>query len=107
MRRAESDAVGVNKVEVLSEEEADRGWRSRVRLDWADGGTSEHDVTLSWADHDHLSGGTLRPEQTVRRALAIAADAIGRSALPARFDLSTLRRLVPGLDERFFGTDDS
>ncbi|GJM18212.1 MAG: hypothetical protein DHS20C14_04250 [Phycisphaeraceae bacterium] len=90
----------VAAVEVGAETETARGWSYRVRVVWMDDAESDHDVSLSWHDHDHWSGGTAPPERVIAAVVRAAGDALGREKLPARFDAASVRRWVPGLDER-------
>lgn len=86
-------------VEVMLEHETPRGWGYTVRLPGPDGGR-EHEVTLSWADHDYWCGGTLAPSRVVARALEtmLRVGLPGGLTLPAKFDLATVRRWIRGFD---------
>jgi hypothetical protein len=83
------------RIEVLTEEEAVRGWRYRIAVDRAVART-EHDVTLAWVDHEHWSGGRLPPSAVVQAVVRYAA--ARKDDLPARFDAATCRRWFPALD---------
>lgn len=80
---------------VDDEYETDRGWSYVVTLSWKARGTTEHEITLSWVDHDQLSGGLMPPSRLVERVAEVAATAMGVDELPARFDVSSMRRAIP------------
>lgn len=94
---------------VMEERETARGWSYRVVVE-RETVSTEHEVTLSWVDHNHWCGGTQAPSVTAERVLESLFDAIGRGAicdgmrqlfggrLPTHFDLSLARRIVPSLD---------
>jgi len=90
----------IASVEIGPETEGGRGWSYEVRVVWMDDAETEHRVTLSWHDHDHWSGGANPPSRVASAVVRAAGEALGREKLPGRFDAATLRRLVPGLDER-------
>jgi len=85
------------------ETETDRGWSYDVTVHRAGGPGTRHTVTLSWADHDLLSGGLHPPSRTMRAAMRVLVgvdpSVIDPSGLPSRFDLSTLRRMIAGFDD--------
>tara|TARA_R110000737_G_scaffold2923_13_gene9525 strand:- start:10583 stop:10951 length:369 start_codon:yes stop_codon:yes gene_type:complete len=88
---------------VIDEErDTDRGWAYALTLSWKSRGTTEHEVTLSWLDHDQLTGGAMPPSRLVERVVEIAASAMGVDELPARFDVSSMRRAIPEF-ERLVG----
>lgn len=88
------------------------GWVCAVNVAFGDGaegvdpgdgisgvrGEREHEVRLSWSDHDYWCGGRLAPgvmsEQVVRYLVehGVAGD------LPARFDAGRARRWRPSID---------
>ena len=81
---------------VIDEEhDTDRGWSYLITLSWKSRGTTEHQVSLSWVDHDQLTGGSLPPSQLVERVITIAASAMGVDDLPTKFDVSSMRRAIP------------
>lgn len=85
-------------IDVQTEHETPRGWTYQVIVTRGDGST-EHAVSLSWADHDHWSGGAVAPCRVVESVLAWLVDEHPEFAWPARFDASTLRRRFPDVDE--------
>lgn len=98
-----SDSVRDNSgragVEVMLEHETPRGWGYTVRLA-GPAGPREHEVTLSWADHDYWCGGAQPPSRVVERALEtmLRVGLPGGVELPAKFDLATVRRWIRGFD---------
>ena len=92
-------------VEIITERETGHGWEHAVALT-RQGKRSEHTVRLSWADHEHWSGGRDAPSKVVERLLGLL---IQREAtqgkegaatpVPERFDAATVRRWWPGVDE--------
>ncbi len=86
---------------VESETETARGWVYAVTMTHPVHGRMRHRVTLSWADHDLISGGMRPPSWTVEAALGVLLDADPTvpGALPTRFDISTLRRMIDGFDD--------
>ncbi len=84
---------------VDEEHETDRGWSYIVTLSWKARGTSEHEITLSWVDHDQLTGGLMPPSRLVERVAKVAATAMGVDELPKRFDVSSMRRAIPSFEQ--------
>lgn len=85
-------------IDVRHERETPRGWCYDVVLT-RDGGASEHAVTLSWADHDHWTGGASAPSRLMELLLGWLSEEHPEFAWPARFDAATLRRWFPDVDE--------
>ncbi len=85
-------------VTIDAESDGAHGWVYQVRVMWKGNGESLHEVHLAWVDHDALCGGAHPPSDVARRAAMIAAEFLGHDRLPRRFDVSTLRRLVPGFE---------
>lgn len=90
----------VARVEVGAERETPSGWSYDVTVDWPEGVETAHRVTLSWADHDHVSGGAVAPSVVVETMLEVLVRAMDADHLPRRIDLATMRRVVEDLDER-------
>jgi hypothetical protein len=88
----------VAKIEVITEEEAAQGWRYRVRLTRPDGRETEHEVGLSWADHEYWSGGTAPPSRVVEAVVRYLVGRERERPIPARFDAATARRWWPAID---------
>ena len=94
----------VRSVEVGEELETPKGWRYEVRVFWEGGRLTTHSADLSWADHDYWSGGSKAPSRVIEAVVHVAALAMGPTTeaggLPGKFNASSLRRRVAGLDER-------
>lgn len=90
-------------MDVGPETERPRGWAHEVTVVWMDDAESVHEVRLSWADHDHLSGGSIPPSRVSAAVARVAGETLGRANLPVRFDVSTIRRMVGDMDERVQG----
>lgn len=84
-------------VRVLEETETRNGWRFLLAID-RPGPAREFDMTLSWVDHDHWTGGSTPPSVLASRLLSLLAERV--PDLPARFDAARARRWVPDIDER-------
>lgn len=81
---------------VIDEEhDSERGWSYLVTLSWKSRGTTEHEISLSWVDHDQLTGGTTAPSQLIERVAEIVAAAMGVDEMPTKFDVSSMRRAIP------------
>lgn len=85
-------------IRIEGEHETSNGWLYTFTVDWADAGATDHELTLSWVDHEHLVGGAVTPSVVARVSGTIAATHFGAGALPERFDVSSLRRMIPGFD---------
>lgn len=69
------------------------GWRFRVTV--RDGGSStEHDVTLSAADHERLGQGR-SPEELVRASFAFLLEREPKESILPRFDLAVIGSYFP------------
>ena len=88
-------------ITISREVEQVRGWCYHVTIRRPSGGTVDYRVTLSWADHDLISGGVCPPSRTVEAALGVLLEAgpMLPGTLPSRFDLSTVRRMIEGFDD--------
>lgn len=87
-------------VRIATETEAERGWWFEVEVDPDAPGARRLRVRLDWSDYEHWTRGKTPPSVAaavlVRAALQLSPDA----PLPATFDAASLRRRLPGLDER-------
>ncbi len=90
----------VARVTLGRETETPSGWTYDATIAWPEGVEGDYRVTLSWADHDHISGGVNAPSQVVEALLAVLVRLLDAEEMPARLDLSTMRRVVGDLDER-------
>jgi hypothetical protein len=93
----------VAHITVQNETETTHGWSYRVRIERVDAQPTEHLVTLSWADHEHWTGGAAPPSRLVEAIARILVEHEGQGAVPPRlppkFDASTARRWRLELDE--------
>ncbi|UYV11886.1 MAG: hypothetical protein NCW75_11325 [Phycisphaera sp.] len=89
-------------IEVGIETATSRGWLYEVTVT-SRGTSTNHDISLSWHDHDYWCGGALAPSRLVERLLALLTRQLGKGAmpesLPQHFDCSTARRWLPDLDD--------
>ncbi len=92
------EKVGI-EVRVDGEHETGTGWLCTMTIVWPDAVATDHEVGLSWVDHEHLVGGMVSPSRVVEVAARLAAVQMGREAMPTRCDVSSLRRLIDGFDE--------
>jgi hypothetical protein len=88
----------VATIEVMTEVERGRGWEHRVAVARDSGVRTEHTVRLSWADHEHWSGGRAAPSKVVEVLLALMIEHERERPIPEEFDAATVRRLWPGID---------
>ncbi len=87
---------GLAQVRVENERETPQGWRYRVVVERAGAASTEHEVTLSWVDHEHWCGGRFAPSTVVERLFAVLLER--GEEIPARFDAATARRWFRELD---------
>ena len=69
-----------------------------MTVTWADGTTSDHELTMAWVDHEHLVGGSISPSVIAKTAARMAADHFGQGDMPARCDIANLRRRIADFD---------
>ena len=92
--------AGVTTIEVITEQETGRGWEHRVAVVRESGVRTEHTVRLSWADHEHWSGGRDAPSRVIQTLMELLVEREGERAIPATFDAAAVRRWWPGMDAR-------
>lgn len=84
--------------------ETAKGWRYEVNVFWEGGRLTRHTADLSWADHDHWCGGSKQPSRVIEVVIQVAGIALGPTTdgggLPEKFNASSLRGRVLGLDDR-------
>lgn len=85
-------------VQIDGEHETQTGWLYTFSVQWADGSSSDHEMTISWVDHEHLVGGGVSPSVLAHRAATQAANHLGKGGLPARCDVSSLSRMIENFD---------
>lgn len=95
---SEMDAAQPEAVRVGPEIESERGWCYTVSIQRGGLAPTAHEVTLSHHDYEHWCGGVEPPSRIAERAVRIAAASVAE--LPARFDLSQMRRRIDGFDAR-------
>ena len=100
MRSYRSYLDEVARVDVGAETEMAGGWSYQVRVAWPDGVETEHVITLSWSDHDHICAGAAPPSKVVEIMVDLMTRELDAEHVPQRLDASTLRRVIPDLDER-------
>ncbi len=87
-------------MDVGAETETPGGWSYEVTIAWPDGVETEHTISLSWADHDHICSGAAPPSRVVEIMVDVLTRELDAEHVPARLDASTLRRVISDLDER-------
>lgn len=85
------------------EEECQAGWRFEVYIEGGPqvSSASRHQITLSWADYEHWSGGAHPPARVIEalaRFLVGQVGPAGVSALAPSFDAARVRRTHPSVD---------
>lgn len=86
-------------VDVRQETEMPRGWRYVVQIRQSAGDVSEHEVSLSWVDHDLWSGGRRPPSMVIEAVIKRVLQHRPAALLPARFDAARARWWVDGFDQ--------
>ncbi|MBL4590622.1 MAG: hypothetical protein JKY96_01545 [Phycisphaerales bacterium] len=94
--RSSTDQAAIH---IDGEHETSNGWLYTFHIDWSDGQRSDHELTLSWVDHEHLVGGAVSPSVVAAVVARIASAHCGHKGMPARCDVSILRRQIAGFDE--------
>ncbi|MEL6330557.1 MAG: hypothetical protein AAFR38_12940 [Planctomycetota bacterium] len=79
------------------ETDTPRGWAFEIDVE-TDAGRRRHEVSMSYADHDHWSGGSRPPSAVIKDVLLLLASRVPPDKLPERFDAALARRLVDGFD---------
>lgn len=95
----QSDSSG-EAVRIDGEHETPHGWLYTFSVEWSNGAQSDHELTMSWVDHEHLVGGSVTPSAVARCSAELATRHFGAGSLPARFDVSSLRRMISAFDEQ-------
>tara|TARA_Y100001933_G_scaffold145618_1_gene144166 strand:- start:781 stop:1110 length:330 start_codon:yes stop_codon:yes gene_type:complete len=85
--------------EIGEETETDAGWAYAITLYSPDGTAATHTLTLSWADHERIAGGTFPPSDTVSAVCGLLAERPAvANTLRERVDTATLRRRIPDFE---------
>ncbi len=74
------------------------GWRFRVTVREGDSST-EHELTLSAADHERLGEGRRSPEELVRAGFAFLLEREPKESILPRFDLAVIESYFPGFED--------
>jgi hypothetical protein len=87
-------------IRVVTEAESAHGWRFVIAAPRraADSSAAEHEMTLAWVDYEFWSHGMHSPSRVAEAVVGAVIAAQPERELPARFDASTARRWVSGLD---------
>ncbi len=85
-------------IRITDETDVPRGWSFTATIA-GPGHRSTHDVRLSWVDYDHWSRGSAPPVRVVELCLRFLVERIAEGTLPPRFDVATMVRRHPELDE--------
>jgi hypothetical protein len=72
--------------------------RFHVRVADDDGSATEHDVTLSRADHERLGSGYPRPEAFVRSCFEFLLERESKESILRSFDISQISTYFPEFD---------
>ena len=93
------EATTKSRIDCLTVADATCGWLCRVAVVPENSPPSEHEVRLSWADHDYWCHGRLAPGVMVEQLVAyLIANRVGLP-LPIKFDAARARRWSPRVDE--------
>ncbi|MEM6334209.1 MAG: hypothetical protein AAF823_12805 [Planctomycetota bacterium] len=84
-------------IEIGPEVESDVGWSYEVSV-YSEGKAHRYDVTLSYADYDLWSKGSVAPSRVVRRAFEFLLEREPASMILSKFDCSVIRRYFPEVD---------
>ena len=93
------------RAEAEAESDTDRGWRFDLALYRRATPVAPEEtvrrfvLTLSWQDYERWCAGAMPPSRVAESVARCAASRLGPEALPDHADASTLRRLVPTLDD--------
>ncbi len=90
----------VAKVTVERETEGEHGWSYAVSVRDGQQPARTLTVTLAWVDYEHLCGGRVAPERIARAVVELLLEHWKDGPIPERFDASTVRRWVPGMDHQ-------
>ncbi len=90
--------MNTQTVQIDGEHETATGWLYTLTVTWASGATSDHELTMAWVDHEHLVGGSISPSVIAKTAARMAVDHFGQGDMPARCDVSNLRRRIKDFD---------
>lgn len=89
-----------SEIRIDGEHETANGWLYTLSIRWGDEPWRDYELTMAWVDHEHLVGGMVSPSEVALRALGLACDHFGERKMPARCDVSSLRRVIEDFDQR-------
>ena len=94
----------MTQIEIVSEEEGQRGWTFRAQVIDQHGALTRYDVTLSWADYNLWSAsGTDEPSSVASAVVRFMLARLQPDELAASFDASVARRMFGDADEAIPG----
>ncbi len=93
----------VAEIEIITEQETGHGWQHHVTVVRDSGARTEHIVRLSWADHEHWSGGRDAPSKVIQTLMELLLERERERAIPDVFDAAAVRRWWPEMDARMQG----
>jgi hypothetical protein len=88
----------VTEIDIQTEQDIPQGWTYHVVVRYDGRPPTEHEVRLAWVDHDHWSGGRCPPSKVIEALFTVLIEHEDDRPIPLRFDASTARRWLPGLD---------
>jgi len=89
----------VPEIEVSRAAEEQLPMRFHVRVAEDDGSATEHDVTLSSADHERLGGGYPSPEAFIQACLAFLLEREPKESILRSFDVNRIPTYFPEFNE--------
>ena len=85
------------EIEIGTETEKHNGWAYQVRV-FEEGRLHEFAVTLSFADYDLWSNGSIPPSKVVHKAFVFLLQNEPVTSILNKFDCSIIRRYFPHVD---------
>ncbi|WP_432797974.1 hypothetical protein [Poriferisphaera sp. WC338] len=86
------------EIEIGTETEKHNGWSYEVRV-FEEGRVLSFAVTLSFADYDLWSGGSIPPSRVVHKAFLFLLKNEPATSILSKFDCSIIRRYFPQVDQ--------
>jgi len=88
----------MSEIEVSTVDVGRLASRFHVRVTDVDGSATEHDVTLSAADHERLGGGYPDPERFIKACFGFLLAREPKGSILGSFDLSQIATYFPEFD---------